>query len=128
MIQVGSYVNIIDNSGAQTAMCIRLLNSGYKQRYAYSGSFILVTIKSVLPLINIKVKKGELYKALLVHTKKTKRNFSKDYVNYFENTAVLYTKQNKLVGTRIFGTIPNSFRYSKFLKTISISTGVIEDN
>jgi large subunit ribosomal protein L14 len=72
---------------------------------------------------NVKVKKGELHKAIIIKTK-TPLLYSLNYKKYFENSAVLLNKKNKLVGTRIFGFIPKKFKYSKYLKLISLSSGI----
>jgi large subunit ribosomal protein L14 len=124
MIQTGTYLNVIDNSGAKRVNCIKILNTGYKQRYAKIGTIILVSIKSVRFSKNIKVKKGELCYALIIKTKTKSLNYS-TYRKYFDNAVVLLNKKNnKLLGTRIFSTIPKEFKYTKFLKCISLSSGI----
>ena len=124
MIQSGSFLNVIDNSGAKKLMCIKILNTGYKQRYATIGSLILVSIKSVRFSKNMKVKKGEIHKAIIIKTKVSKFFHTLNYKNYFENSAVILNKQNKLLGTRIFSTIPKQFKGSKFLKLTTLSSGI----
>jgi large subunit ribosomal protein L14 len=123
MIQSGTFLNSLDNSGAKKLICIKILNSGYKQRYASIGSTILVSIKTIRFSKNVKVKKGELHKAIVIKTKK--ESFSSlNYKKYFENSAVLLNKKNKLIGTRIFGFIPKKFKYSKYLKLLTMSSGI----
>jgi large subunit ribosomal protein L14 len=123
MIQSGTFLNSLDNSGAKKLICIKILNSGYKQRYASIGSTILVSIKTIRFSKNVKVKKGELHKAVVIKTKK--ESFSSlNYKKYFENSAVLLNKKNKLIGTRIFGFIPKKFKYSKYLKLLTMSSGI----
>jgi large subunit ribosomal protein L14 len=123
MIQSGTFLNSLDNSGAKKLICIKILNSGYKQRYASIGSTILVSIKTIRFSKNVKVKKGELHKAIVIKTKK--ETFSSlNYKKYFENSAVLLNKKNKLIGTRIFGFIPKKFKYSKYLKLLTMSSGI----
>lgn len=124
MIQSGSFLNVIDNSGAKKLMCIKILNSGYKQRYARIGSMILVSIKSIRFSKSLKVKKGEIHRAIVVKTKSSKFYPTLNYKNYFENAAVLLTKQNKLLGTRIFGIIPKELKYSRFLKLATLASGL----
>jgi len=124
MLQQGSFVNIIDNSGAKKGLCIKLLNAGYGQKYGSIGDTILISVKSTKNSKNIKVKKGSLYPAVIVRTKifsYGKVNYSK----YFDNAVVLLTKQNKLLGTRIFSSIPSSFKYTRFLKLTTLSYGLI---
>jgi large subunit ribosomal protein L14 len=124
MIQSGTFLRAIDNSGAKNLECIKIVNSGYKQRYANIGSLILVSIKSLKKNSISKVQKGELHRALIIRTKTKKFSYSFNYRNYFENSAVLLNKQNKLIGTRIFGSVPRELKYSKFLKLISTSAGI----
>jgi large subunit ribosomal protein L14 len=123
MIQSGSFLNAVDNSGAKKLVCIKIIDGGYKQRYANIGSIILVSVKTVRFSKNIKVKKGELHQAIVIKTK-TSSFCATNYKKYFENSAVLLNKKNKLVGTRIFGLIPKNFKYSKHLKLISLSGGI----
>ena len=102
MIQVGTSLKVIDNSGAREVYCIGVLK-GYKQRYATIGEIITVSIKKLRTRRRTfsKVKKGEVVKALIVRVKKqfkTKIGF----MSFFENSVILITSQNKLIGTRIF--------------------------
>jgi large subunit ribosomal protein L14 len=127
MIQIGSFLNIIDNSGAKTAQCLKIINSGYKQRYAGIGDVLLVSVKSINLSKTSKVKKGNLYKAVLIKTK----NFLLDdsffnYRKFYDNSIVLINNKNKLLGTRIFSQIPKMFKKTRFLKLISLSSGLIK--
>lgn len=124
MIQMGTYLNVVDNSGAKKVMCLKLNRGGYKQCFAYPGSVILVSIKKIKFSSNLKVKKGEIHKALIIRTKNKIKNLSYNYKKYFENSVILLNKNNKLLGTRVFGLIPKFFKYSKFLKIITVSAGV----
>lgn len=124
MIQKGSYLNVIDNSGARKAICIQVL-SGYRHRYAYIGNILIVSVRSLRAKRRVfsKVKKGSIYTALLVRTKKVKKFFSGDSTTFLENSIILLNKQKKLLGTRIFGALPKYFRNTKFLKILSLSFG-----
>lgn len=124
MIQVGTFLKVIDNSGAKLAFCIRILNAGYNQRYAKIGSIILVSIKSLRSVKNLKVKKGDISKAVVIKTKSKSHTYSYNYKNYYENSIILLNKQNKALGTRIFSKIPQTFKYTKFLKLTTLSLGV----
>jgi large subunit ribosomal protein L14 len=126
MIQVGTVLNVIDNTGAKTARCLKVF-PGYKRRYANLGDIILVSVKSFRSKRRdlLKIKKGELYYALILRTRCPKYVFSGDSFFYLENPAIiLLTKQNKIVGSRIFGGLSKSFRYTKFLKVLSLSSGI----
>lgn len=125
MIQIGSYLNIVDNSGAKKVACIRI-NASCKKRYAYTGDNIVVSIKSLRSKRRIfsKVKKGEIFVALVVRTKKINTDFFQNQFSFFQNSAVLLTRQNKLIGTRIFGALPKTFRFSKYMRMISLCSGL----
>jgi large subunit ribosomal protein L14 len=123
MIQSGTYLNVIDNSGAKIVYCIKLINSGYRQRYGYVGSVILVSIKSIKYSKNIKVKKGEMCKALIVRTTQHNFNVASNYRKFLKNDAILLNKKNKLMGTRIFGTLPKTIKSTKYSKMLFLCQG-----
>ena len=127
MIQKGTYLNVIDNSGAKEVCCIHVLN-GYRKRYAVVGDVVVVSIKSlrIKRRSHAKVKKGEVLKALIVRTKTNIKSYALEHLNFLENSAILLSKQDKLLGTRVFGSVPNSFRYTKFLRIISLASGFIK--
>lgn len=125
MIQVGTKLKVIDNSGAKDVSCIGVL-SKYRQRYAFLGDVITVSIQNLRSQrkVDSKVKKGEVLKALVLYTKSSIKNkFSNLY--FFENSVILLNKQNKLVGTRIFGPLPKMLRYSKHMRLVSLSSGIL---
>ncbi len=126
MIQSNTSLAIIDNSGAKMAECIKVF-SGYRRRYAGIGDLVYVTVKSIRSTRRgtARVKKGGLYKAVVIRMCFCKRFFSGNSFCFKENSAVLLTKQNKLIGTRIFGPIPKFFKKTKFLKLLTLSTGSI---
>jgi len=126
MIQIGSTLNIIDNSGAKLGACIRII-TGYKAKYAGIGDTILVSIKKVRKNRRdlTKVTKGKMFKALILRVKvNTKKNNGNSY-KFLENAAILLTKQNKLIGTRILGLITKEFRYTKFSRLLILSAGIV---
>lgn len=127
MIQKGTYLNVVDNSGVKQIACIHVVG-GYRKRYAKLGDLIIASVKSVRFKEDMKVKKGSVVKALVVKTK----NFSelqkkiKIPVKFFDNSAILLSNQNKFYGSKIFGAVQKNFRYTKFSKVISLSSGVIK--
>lgn len=127
MIQDKSILNVIDNSGAKTAYCIKVMK-GYRRKYARIGDIITVAVKTLRKKRkeNSKIKKGDVSKALLVRTKVTKCNVFHEKIDFFENAVILINKQKKLLSTRIFGAISKSFKYTKFLRIISLSAGVLK--
>lgn len=124
MIQKGCYLKVIDNSGAKIVFCIRLISKSNK-RYAFIGDLLLVSVKSLRTKRRFaaKVKPGTLIRALIVRTKNTKCYLFGDNLKFYENSVVLLNKQNKLLGTRIFGLLPNSLRYTRFMKLLAVCTG-----
>jgi large subunit ribosomal protein L14 len=127
MIQKGSYLNVVDNSGIKTVQCIHIFG-GYKKRYSKLGEIILISIKNVRNIKAAnqkKVKKGDICKALIVKTRKKINFFNSEKITFFENAVILYNLKNKPIGTRIFGGLSKYFRYTKYLKILSISAGII---
>lgn len=127
MIQSGTYLNVIDNSGAKDVCCIKV-SKGYRRRYANIGDIITVSIKNIRKRkkLTSKVQKGDVTKALVIRTRFSKTSKLNEQSKFFENSAVLITKQNKLIGTRIFGAIPKTFKYTKFLRVTSLCAGLIK--
>lgn len=126
MIQKGTYLNVIDNSGAKLVGCIQV-KKGFKKRYASIGDIVIVSIKALRNKrrSTSKVKKGEVVKALIVRTKVNINDYSKKSINFFENSVILLSNNNKPIGTRIFGVLPKFFRYTKHFKIVSLSAGLI---
>lgn len=126
MIQQRSILKVSDNSGAKTVRCIKVLG-GFKKKYAKIGDTIIVSIQQLRNKLkkNSKVKKKEVYRAILVRTKTKikKKNGIEIYFN--ENSVVLISKQGNPVGTRITGPLPKILRKKNFQKFISISTGLV---
>jgi len=127
MIQDKTLLNVIYNSGAQTVCCIKVMK-GYRRRYAFIGDIITVSIKSLRKKkkLTAKVKKGDVAKALVVRTKINPTLSFHEQINFNENSVVLISKQNKLLATRIFGAVPKSFKYTRFLRIASLSAGIIK--
>ena len=126
MIQSGTYLNVVDNSGAKDICCIKVL-PGYKRKYASVGDIIVVSVKSLRSKrrSTSKVKKGDVLKALVVRTKVGSKDFSGKQLSFLENSAVLLNNQFKPLGTRVFGPGPKEFNYTKYLKVSSLSAGSI---
>jgi len=124
MINVGSKLNIIDNSGAKEAVCIRVI-SPYKTLVSGIGNVILVTIKKVKRNRKDpeKIMKGKMFRALVLRVKGNTSVNSSIKFSYLENSAVLLTEQEKLVGSRVIGVVNKHFRYTKYLKILILATG-----
>ena len=121
MIQVGTVLNVSDNSGARKVYCIRVLN-GSRKKYARLGNLILVVVKSLRKKRKSlsKVKKGDIFCALIVRTRMKSISKFSDSFSFLENSVVLLTGQNKFVGTRILGSLPKNFRITSYMRLLSL--------
>ncbi len=122
MIQMQSRMKVADNSGAKEVMCIKVLG-GSKRRYAGIGDIIKVSIKEALP--NSKVKKGDVYDAVVVRTRKGVRRRDGSTIRFDSNAAVLLNANLQPVGTRIFGPVTRELRSERFMRIISLAPEVI---
>jgi large subunit ribosomal protein L14 len=122
MIQVQTVLQSADNSGARRLMCIKVLG-GSKRRYARIGDIIKVTIKDAIP--RGRVKKGEVYNAVVVRTRKGLRRPDGSAIRFDGNAAVLLNNRLEPIGTRIFGPVTRELRTSKFMKIISLAPEVL---
>ena len=122
MIQMQSKLFVADNSGARTIQCIKVLG-GSKRRSASIGDIIVVSIKDALP--RAKVKKGDVYKAVIVRTSKDFKRNDGSAIRFDKNAAVILDKQEEPIATRIFGPVTRELRSKKFMKIISLAPEVI---
>ncbi|MFT5132731.1 MAG: large subunit ribosomal protein L14 [Gammaproteobacteria bacterium] len=122
MIQMQSMLDSADNSGARRMMCVKVLG-GSKRRYAKIGDVIKVSIKEAIP--RGKVKKGEVYNAVVVRTRKGVRRSDGSAIRFDGNAAVLLNNQLQPIGTRIFGPVTRELRGEKFMKIISLAPEVL---
>ncbi|MGC1550689.1 MAG: 50S ribosomal protein L14 [Rhodanobacter sp.] len=122
MIQMQSTLSAADNSGAKELMCIKVLG-GSKRRYAGIGDVIKVTVKDAIP--RGKVKKGEVYNAVVVRTAKGVRRPDGSLIRFDGNAAVLLNNKLEPIGTRIFGPVTRELRTEKFMKIVSLAPEVL---
>ncbi|MDC3112825.1 50S ribosomal protein L14 [Pelagibacteraceae bacterium] len=122
MIQMQSKLFVADNSGARKIQCIKVLG-GSKRRSASIGDIIVVSIKDALP--RAKVKKGDVYKAVIVRTSKDFKRPDGTAIRFDKNAAVLLDKQEEPIATRIFGPVTRELRSKKFMKIISLAPEVL---
>jgi large subunit ribosomal protein L14 len=127
MIQMGTILNVADNSGAKTVICIKV-QKGFKNRYSRIGDIVLVSIKTLRSKrkLNTTVKKGDMCKAIIVRTKSHQKNMYGERTMFLENTVLLLSKQNKFLFSRVFGLIPSKIRYTKYMRIISMSAGIVK--
>ena len=122
MIQMQSVLNAADNSGARRLMCIKVLG-GSRRRYAGIGDVIKVTVKEAIP--RGKVKKGEVYNAVVVRTRKGVRRGDGSLIRFDRNAAVLLNNQLQPIGTRIFGPVTRELRSERFMRIVSLAPEVL---
>jgi large subunit ribosomal protein L14 len=122
MIQMQSVLDVADNSGARSVMCIKVLG-GSKRRYAGIGDVIVVSVQEAIP--RGKVKKGEVLKAVIVRTCKGVRRADGSLIRFDKNAAVLLNNQLQPIGTRIFGPVTRELRGERFMKIISLALEVL---
>ena len=122
MIQAETVLGVADNSGARKVLCIKVLG-GSRKRYAQIGDVIKVTIKDAIP--RGKVKKGDVYNALVVRTKHGVRRPDGSLIRFDGNAAVLLDSKREPIGTRVFGPVTRELRAINYLKIISLAPEVI---
>ena len=122
MIQMQTTLGVADNSGARKLKCIKVLG-GSQRRYAGIGDIIKVSVKDAIP--RGKVKKGEVYNAVVVRTAKGIRRPDGSTIRFDNNAAVLLNAQLQPVGTRIFGPVTRELRTERFMKIISLAPEVL---
>ena len=122
MIQMQTLLTVADNSGAKVVQCIKVLG-GSKRRYANIGDVIKVSVKDAIP--RGKVKKGDVYDAVIVRTRKGVRRDDGSLIGFDTNAAVLLDTKREVIGTRIFGPVTRELRSEQFMKIISLAPEVL---
>jgi len=128
MIQQQTRVDIADNTGAKTAMCIKVLGGStargkFKRKVAAIGDLIVVAVKTAQP--NGDVKKGEVARAVIVRTKQPTRRADGSYVRFDRNAAVIVDAEGSPRGTRIFGAVARELRERNYMKIVSLASEVV---
>ncbi|MEE9398268.1 MAG: 50S ribosomal protein L14 [Methylococcales bacterium] len=122
MIQMQSSLDVADNSGARRVTCIKVLGGSHR-RYAGIGDVIKVSIKEAIP--RGRVKKGDVYDAVVVRTRKGVRRSDGSVIRFDGNAAVILNSQLQPVGTRIFGPVTRELRSERFMKIVSLAPEVL---
>ena len=122
MIQMQTMLEAADNSGARRLMCVKVLG-GSRRRYANVGDVIKVSVKEAIA--RGKVKKGEVYNAVVVRTRKGVRRADGSLIRFDSNAAVLLNNQLQPIGTRIFGPVTRELRGAEFMKIVSLAPEVL---
>lgn len=122
MIQMQTSLEAADNSGARRLVCIKVLG-GSRRRYAGIGDVIKVAVKEAIP--RGKVKKGEVYNAVIVRTRKGVRRADGSLIRFDNNAVVLLNNQLQPIGTRIFGPVTRELRVENFMRIVSLAPEVL---
>ena len=122
MIQMQTFLDSADNTGAKELQCIKVLG-GSRRRYASVGDIIVVSVKEALA--GGKVKKGDVHKAVVVRTKRHVKRPDGSTIRFDSNSVVLINAMLEPVGTRIFGPVARELRAKKFMKIISLAPEVL---
>lgn len=122
MIQLRTYLNVADNSGAKKVMCIQVLG-GSKRKIATVGDVIVASVKEAIP--NSNIEKGKVVKAVIVRTRKEIRRRDGSYVRFDDNAAVIIDANGDPKGTRIFGPVARELREKKYMRIVSLAPEVV---
>lgn len=122
MIQMGSVLDVADNSGARKIACIQI-RGGSSGQYGYVGDVIVASVKESTP--EGTVKKGEVVRAVIVRTRRAQRRKDGSYIRFDTNSAVLVSDAGEPIGTRVFGPVARELREKRFMKIISLAPEVI---
>jgi large subunit ribosomal protein L14 len=121
MIQLQTYLNISDNTGAKKIMCINLLKKNIS--FASIGDIIIGVVKIAIP--NMLIKKSEIVRAVIIRTKNIIKRLDGTYIRFSDNAAIIIDTDNNPKGTRIFGPVAREIRDKKFIKIISLAKEII---
>ncbi|NOY07889.1 MAG: 50S ribosomal protein L14 [Spirochaetes bacterium] len=122
MIQMNTYLNVADNSGAKRVQCIKVLG-GTRRKYAGVGDIIVVAVKDALP--NAAIKKGTIERAVIVRTSKEYRRPDGTYIRFDDNACVIIDPGRNPKGKRIFGPVARELREKDYMKIISLAPEVL---
>lgn len=122
MIQMGTVLDVADNSGAKKIACIQVLG-GSSGQYGDLGDVITASVKEALP--DGTVKKGQVVRAVIVRTRRARRRGDGSYIRFDKNSAVVIDAQREPVGTRVFGPVARELREKRFMKIVSLAPEVI---
>ena len=123
MVQVETFLNVADNSGAKLVQCIKVLG-GSKRKYAGVGDIITVAVKEALPISNIK--KGTIERAVVVRSHKEYRRPDGTYIRFDDNACVIVDQAMNPKGKRIFGPVARELRErGDFMRIVSLAPEVL---
>lgn len=126
MIQSQTILKVADNSGAKTVKCIKVLN-GFNRHFAIIGDIVIVSIQKLRNKArsSSKVRKGEVYKAIILRTKSKLKKKDGTIIFFQSNAVSLINKQGKSIASRIVGPIPKTLKKKNFLRLTTLSSGFV---
>lgn len=122
MIHLLTRLGVADNSGAKQVRCVKVIGGSHR-KVASVGDVIVVSIRDAIP--RGKVKKGDVYRAVVVRVSKEYRRADGSHIKFGDNAVVLIDKQGEPIGTRVFGPVPRELRARNFMKIISLAPEVL---
>jgi large subunit ribosomal protein L14 len=122
MVQMQSYLNVADNSGAKKVQCVKVLG-GSKRKSASIGDLVTVAVKVALP--NAAIKKGDVRRAVIVRTNKECRRPDGTYIRFDDNACVIVDDSGAPLGKRIFGPVARELREADYMKIVSLAPEVL---
>ena len=122
MIQMQTFLDVADNTGAKQVQCIKVLG-GTHRRYASLGDVIVASVKRAIP--GSEVKPGTVVKGVIVRVKKNTRRADGSYVRFDRNALVIVDGDGNPKGTRIFGAVARELRDRNYMKIVSLAQEVI---
>ncbi|MDR2513981.1 MAG: 50S ribosomal protein L14 [Christensenellaceae bacterium] len=122
MVQPQTRLKVADNTGAKEIMCIRVLGGSFRS-YGSIGDVIVASVKSATP--GGVVKKGDVVKAVIVRTVKSRRRKDGSYIRFDDNAAVIINDQKQPRGTRIFGPVARELRERDYMRIVSLAPEVL---
>jgi large subunit ribosomal protein L14 len=122
MIQMGTILDVADNSGAKSAKCVKVLG-GSMRMVAHIGDIIVISVVEAIP--GGKVKKGGVYRGLIVRTVKEMKRADGSTIKFSKNALVVLDQYDQMIGTRVFGAVPRELREKNFMKVISLAPEVL---
>lgn len=122
MIQMQTCLSVADNSGARKVMCIKVLGGSHRF-FAGVADVIKVSVRQAVP--QSRVKKGDVFNAVVVRTKKGVRRPDASLIRFDDNAVVLLNAQLEPIGTRIFGPVTRELRAAGYMKIVSLAPEVL---
>ena len=122
MIQMYTFLDVADNTGAKECMCIKVLG-GTRRRYAGLGDVIIASVKKAMPGADVKA--GDVVRGVIVRCKQPSRRDDGSYVRFDRNALVLIDNEKNPRGTRIFGAVARELRERNFMKIVSLAAEVV---